>query len=112
MMKNRENSSFDVQDVFWLLVAAVNLSNLPFFVFKLNWTLKKRCELLGDWGDLQRATVSRLAVLRCSIYFIQDRVSDLKGKNKTILLYIPPNSNTFSDWRRTGRSKGQISLTP
>ena len=53
MMENRQNSSFDVQDVLWLLVVAVNPSNLPFFVFKLNWTLKKRTELLGDWRDLQ-----------------------------------------------------------
>ena len=53
MMENRQNSSFDVQDVLWLLVVAVNPSNLPSFVFKLNWTLKKRTELLGDWRDLQ-----------------------------------------------------------
>lgn len=40
MMENRENPSLDVQDVFRFIVCAVNLSNFPFFVFKLDWTLK------------------------------------------------------------------------
>ena len=108
MMKNRDNSSFDVQDVLWLLVVAVNPSNLPIFVFKLNWTLKKRTEFLGDWRDLQWATVSWLAVLRCSIKFIQDRISDLKGK-KCIVIRTSQLKYVFR--LEECRWKGQNSLT-
>lgn len=109
VMKNRQNSSFDIQDVLWFLFVAVNLSNFPFFVFKLNWTLKKRTELFGDWGDLRWATVSWLAVSRCSIYFIQDRVSDLKGK-KCVVTRTSQLKNVFR--LEESRSKGQNSLTP
>ena len=111
-MKNRENSSFDVQDVLWLLVVAVNLSNLPFSVFKLNWTLKKRSELLGDWGDLQRGTVSRLAVLRCSVYFIQDRVSDLQGKKTHSYKHLPTQIRFPSGRERVDSRVKTHSLSP
>lgn len=52
MMKNGENSSFDVQNIFRLIILAVDLSNLAVFVFKLYWSFKQRGKLIRDWRDL------------------------------------------------------------
>lgn len=81
VMKHCQDATFDVKNVFWFILLAINLSNLSRLEIKFDWFFKPWSKVSRNWRDLQGVKTAR-----CPVDFVQQRLFDLsaKGRNRNL----------------------------
>ena len=66
VMKHCQDATFDVKNVFWFILLAINLSNLSCLEIKFDWFFKQWSKVSRNWRDLQG-----IKTARCPVDFVQ-----------------------------------------